>query len=728
MGLGRRARGLMVVVMAVSVRTALAIGPFTPRLDLSDAIQVDEADAATRTHLERVKAFVANQQWDEAVEILWQVPETHGERMLPVSDWQFINVRDYCHLQLASLPPEALQLYRDRVDAQARRWYDEGVRRRDVDALRHVVQHFFCSSSGDDALLALGDLAFEAGNAGQARGYWVRILPPDYWARVAPPVVRTNGSPVWLLYPDTDLDRAAVRARLLLAAIVEGDRELAERDLDVFRRECGAARGKMGGREVNYAEFLDELFATSAEWPAERTDRQWPTFAGSLDRTKVYPQAVEIGSIAWEAGLPELSAAESSLTAGARRVAEKRDQLLSYHPVVVDNLVLVNTVDDVRAYDLATGEPKWVESPEQPYFYKLPGDRTDLTLDSGRTVAALGAPRCTLTVYNRRVYARLGSPLTSRSNDQPLRKRSHVVCLDLDDEGSLIWNVSDALGDDANDRTWAFEGSPVVDGDGVYVAMRRSGVRPQEYVACLDPENGRLKWRRLICGAETPAQGQEEITHNLLTLHAGTLYANTHLGAVAALDTRDGDIQWITRYQRTRQVEFGKRPKHFYRDLTPCVYYHGLLFVAPADSELLLALDAPTGLLVWPTWFAGDVVHLLGVIDGKLVASGDKLWWFDALRGKVVSPPGSPRAECFPEGGSPKGVGRGLLAAGKVYWPTWDKIYVFDQQADRQLYPIDLRVRGAAGGNLVLAGDTLLIATHDRITALRVGGKQVDGR
>jgi len=192
---------------------------------------------------------------------------------------------------------------------------------------------------------------------------------------------------------------------------------------------------------------------------------------------------------------------------------------------------------------------------------------------------------------------------------------------------------------------------------------------------------------------------------------------------VAALRTRDGQIQWITRYPRARQLEFGKRSKHFYRDLTPCIYHHGIVYVAPADSEPLLALDAPTGLLVapnhWQTSFPDDVVHLLGVMGGKLVASGDKLWWIDAVGGKIVSPPGSAGAESFPEGGSPKGLGRGLLAGNKVYWPTWDKIYVFDQKANRQLEPINLAVRKATGGNLIPAGDSLLIAGHDRITVFR---------
>ena len=707
--MGWRAIGLSVGLVCLTV-PASAQTPWGTRGDLSSAIQVDEADSATRTHLERVKASIANQQWDEAVDILRQVTESHAGKVLAVTPRRFVSVRDYCHLQLASLPAEALDLYRRRVDSQARRWYEEGIRGRDTSRLRDVVEQLFCSSWGDDALLALGDLELEAGNSGLARGYWESILPAEFWLRRRPDGGQANGTSAWLLYPDSDLDASSVRARLVLATILEGNTVAARESLDAFARDCGAAEGKLGGRQVNYAEFLGKLLAESRESPQPKVDRDWPTFAGSTERTKVLPVAPQASSIAWEATLPEVAATEAT---GARRVAEKRNRLLSYHPVIVDNLVLVNTTEEIRVHNLSDGEAAWGESPVAYTLRKREG----LMREGFRGPSAVvGVPRFTMTVRNRRVYARMGSPLTSRINESHLfARRNYLVCIDLDAEGKLVWEVSDRLDEDENDRSWSFEGSPVVDGDGVYVAMRRSGARPQQYVACLDPEFGRLKWRRLVCGAETSAQGQEETTHNLLALHAGILYCNTNLGAVAAIGTRDGQIQWITRYPRAGQGDLNRRPKHFYRDLTPCVQHQGTIYVAPSDSEMILALDAPTGLIVWQTSFPDDVVHLLGVMDGKLVASGDKLWWIDAVGGKIVSPPGTAAAS-FPEGASPKGLGRGLLADGKVYWPTWDKIYVFDQRADRQLEPIDLSARNAVGGNLFAAGDSLLIASHDRIT------------
>ena len=48
--------------------------------------------------------------------------------------------------------------------------------------------------------------------------------------------------------------------------------------------------------------------------------------------------------------------------------------------------------------------------------------------------------------------------------------------------GPTVWQIA------ADDEKWAFEGSPLVDGTDVYVAMRKSDVRPQVHVACFDAE------------------------------------------------------------------------------------------------------------------------------------------------------------------------------------------------------------------------------------------------
>ena len=103
--------------------------------------------------------------------------ETAENKLIGISERQFVSLRAYCQVQLAALPPEALKLYRSRVDASARKAYEDGVAQRDRRLLLDVVDQSLASSFGDKALLALGEMAFEEGDFTAARWYWERIVP-----------------------------------------------------------------------------------------------------------------------------------------------------------------------------------------------------------------------------------------------------------------------------------------------------------------------------------------------------------------------------------------------------------------------------------------------------------------------------------------------------------------------------------------------------------------------
>ena len=74
-------------------------------------------------------------------------------------------------------------------------------------------------------------------------------------------------------------------------------------------------------------------------------------------------------------------------------------------------------------------------------------------------------------------------------------------------------------------------------------------------------------------------------------------------------------------------------------------------------------------------------------------------------------------------GPQPRGLGRGILAGSAVYWPTRERIYVFDQYSGRQVrQPIELAVLGLQGGNLVIDDGVLLIASADELVAFKAAG------
>ncbi len=740
---------------------------FPSQFELSGSVHLDEVDSTVRAHLERVKAYVADQQWDEAVETLRQVMENHAGKVINLAGRRYVNLADYCHLQIASLPPPALELYRQRVDALAQKSYEEGIATHNAALLAGVVNQMFCASAGDDALMALGEIALEEGRPSIARGYWERIIerpperivattfetavhreavdPPDRdevlrWYRLDestdPAVYRLrhdeylDDEPArrlvqfWraarlpalrLAYPSTSLELADVRARLVLASILEGSLARAKSELEALRHAHPAAVGYLAGRQEPYVTALERLIGDAEGWPARRTTDDWPTFAGNAARNKVARQTVDIGAEIWPAislGEPLMADVANAHKFSSHRVGERSDALLSYHPVVAGELLLVCNGLQIFAFDLRSGKPAWPGDPK-----KRPGEIYSEEIAGvplGRAMRGLGVPRFTLTVADGKLYARMGSQVTTRPVESYESHTGSLVCLDLNAQGRLLWKIA------PDDEKWAFEGAPLVDGTEVYVGMRKSDVRPQVHVACFDGETGRRRWRTMISSAETPAGGQaEELTHNLLTLEQGVLFANTNLGAVAAIAARDGHVQWISTYPRAKRSSSSgqdKRAAHFYRDLNPCVYHRGVLLVAPSDSEYILAFDATTGQTLWESHLAADAVHLLGVGGGNLIASGDHLWWLDVEGGKVMAK--------WPEQ-SPSGYGRGILAGDKIYWPTRDALYVFDQQVSRSGQapivrdPILLsgEKRQAGGGNLVIGHGVMLIATANKLYA-----------
>ncbi len=675
---------------------------------LTGSVAVDSPDGAAQSHLERVKQYRAVGQWEEVVETLLHVMANYGDKVIllyrqqPISG--YTSVRDYCHQQLASLPPEALSLYRRRIDAQARNWFDQGIATRDTEPLENIVQQMFCSSWADDALAALGEIALEQGDYGRARTYWERILPAD---------PSPDATTVRVSYPDTDLDRASVHARLIWISILEGSIGRARAQLRRFVGEYPGSRGRLAGREVEYAVALSSLLESAEKWPPVETSRQWFTFAGNASRNQVMSRAFDVGPSAWDRPVvldrPPGAPLPSNMGFRRRRVAETKDKLLSYHPLVIGDLVLVNDQNRILAFNIHTGKAAWGSSPvvypggsePEPDFRRLRRHRSR---------GSLGTARFTMSVFGDRLYARMGNPVTSRASDPFIEQEpGYLVCLDISAQGRLVWKIP------PEGKKWAFEGSPLSDGTNIYVAMRRSDVTPQAHVACFDAATGRRRWRRFVCAAQTPGRGQvDETTHNLLTLDHGIIYYNTNLGAVAALEARDGGVKWISLYRRAEGGDLTQPATHFYRDLNPCVIYQGKVLVAPADSESIFALEATTGRLLWSTPpNVDDAVHLLGVGGGKLWASGDRLWSIDVESGKFVG--------VWPDQPSLKGYGRGVLAGNKVLWPTQKHIHVFDQITGRKIKEIELRPlarpdrAGGGGGNLVVSDGYLLVATSDRL-------------
>jgi outer membrane protein assembly factor BamB len=660
--------------------------------------------------------------WPGAVDALQAVIQAGGNELAPVSPRRGVQARRRAHLLLAA-HADALKLYRGRVDPQARKWLERGVAARDVRLLRKVVDEAFCSRPAEQALDLLGDLAFERGHFDEADAWWRLLAPPEGRKKSADDLV----------YPDPRGDLARVRAKLLLASLFRGDPGWAD-GLKAFRARHGEAEGILAGRKGRYADLLQAL-ADEEKGPAEGAG--WPTFGGAPSRGRVQaapPRLLEkLGALCrtgptWRFRLDTrepLKPDDRPPPLGAATATQKA-RTMAFHPIVVGDKVLVADARYVTAYDLRRGSSEvWYDAA-----------KFNAGVKPDRTLPARPDLRYTLTAADDCVLVRLGAQGVRDFRPGPgkaakeANAESFLTCLNLRPGSGgerLRWEAR-ALPRESS----VFEGTALVHDGRAYVAASRfAGGRTVTCVRCypLDARGPPLpRWSQDTCEGQELKPGEARSRHHLLTLAGPTLVYCSHAGAIVALDAFTGRRLWGVRYPRLSPRALAD-PKAL-RDLAPCVYADGRLYVAPADSDRLLCLDPADGRTLWER-DKQEVVHLLGVGQGRLIYATPKgLRALDAADGRP--------AWSVPDTGELATLGRGLLIGDLVLWPTAQKgigervqdgRVIAVRQRDGRPAPDDpTLLRNVPVGNLVYAGGCLIVADRQVLSVFVPPARRLEER
>lgn len=671
-----------------------------------------DVDSAAAKMLGAARDFLAARQYGDAVELLRQIAEQHGERVVAIESARYVNVQTYVDILVSNLPPEGLKLYRDRVDPQARRWFESARRARDEAGLERVVRKALLSSYGDDALLLLGDLAWEQGLLARARGYWQMLVPPN-----SGPV--PGELPQVLKYPDSDLDPALIRARLVLCSLMQGKLDRAQAEVESFHELYPRSEGTLASQRGNLAAILKRLVEDGRKTKVSPAESGGSTFAGNSERNQVLPKSIDVGGVAWSVPLKEVRVERAPRSdefnldrfeRAERMPAGPPIRVLSYFPVAWKNVILYCSETEIFAWDLTSDQqakPAWGG---EAVIYRLP---QEFDAHGAPSRMRAGLPRFTLSVDRDRLFARLGAASAPAGRNRPFRNPASVlVCLDLARQGDLAWIV-DAEELESDGGRWTFDGAPLPFEGRVYVPLRRSDPQLQLSVACLDAANGKLLWNRKVCAGVEPFSGDvDEVRHQILTLSDERIYYGTNLGAIVSLEARDGALRWAATYPRAEIETIAAFNRRQLNGPNPCLYHDGLVFVSPVDGDRILALDAESGALKWQSGPHAHLPELLGIAGKRLVAAGDLLWGIDAESGRVEWIDG----RTDPEAAT---AGRGLLAGDVAYWPRREEIRLVEISTGRVLRQVDLHGQHglAGGGNLSIAGEMLLLAQADRLVA-----------
>lgn len=669
-----------------------------PVYELTGKPRVDEIDSAMRGRLRQAEEALAAGRYADALPNLLRLIEGADDKLVPVTrnesgvSPRYVPLRQYGQLLLSRLPADALREYRRSADGTFEVWYRQALAEHDREKLTRLLEWGAASSWADDALWLLGEWAIQDGDPATARSHWLRLLPA--------------GGESWWGVPESSFAEPAVLARLILASILEGDAARAEHELQEFASRFGATSGRFGGRETAFATALEELLREVRGRPLPPAAADWRTFAGDEGRSGVLTPAFEIVRPKWRARLP--TPPVSTINAwiqpvGMRSGTEPAHAPLSYFASAVDDYVWVAGARQILGWDIRTGKPPWGLDGPVVVDFAEPG------LAEGLPYNTLGAARFSCTIAGERLYARMGLPVTiSPALTGGEVPENFLVCVDLAGQGRLLWKTAPP------DREWAFEGPPAVRDGNAYVLLRRSDVPSQVFLACYSADRGELRWQRFLCAADSPGRGLlHEMEQLLPTLHGDTVYVSTNLGCVAAVSADTGNIRWLTTYPRISRGDLSQNEIFRFRSPSPCLYHRGVLYLAPRDSRYVFALDAANGQVLWQSQSELEgVAYLLGVAGNRLVASGDRLYLL-----QTMGPEAGRVSLVWPVGNERMGMGRGLIAGDRVYWPTEDAIYIFDVAAGRPIKVVSLEPWGLNGGNMAFCGDTLFLVGAAEIAA-----------
>ena len=651
----------------------------------------------TRKRLAEAEQKVLGGKAAEAIDDLQRVLDEAGDDLISVDGKHHRAARWIAHQILAELPPDVLKTYQDRIDEPARKLLEAGKRDRDPKPLWQLLDHYFVARPSEAGLLLLGDLLFERGDFRLAELTWKRLLPDG----------ETDVS-----FPGAKTDLASLRARTILAAIFQGERDRAKEELAAFEKKHPNAKGPLAGKNGPFAEiirgYLERPLPTSAV-----ADRAWPTFGGDPARSGRLHGSIPIhwpSKPTWTAAIP-----------GERHALPIKGLRPPFgQPVILNGWVYVSDGHRIFAFELNTGNSKTIYPP--------------LSVDADRKPTdPLSSP--TLSTAHGRLFARLGTP-SIRPPELQKPTDSAIICFEpVAKPGPNappmreLWRIKPPLVDGKPLAVW--EGSPLVANGRLWAAFARfEGARVVHGIACYDPADAdvqpeRPAWFAEVCdspllsGSEMQARGR----HELISLAGRNIVFNSNGGAVVALEAASGRRAWGFQYPRAarRLVDANRSP-----DPAPAVVDGGRVYVAPADAERVFALDSETGQELWesgPT----EGAQILGVVRNRVIVT--TAGQIRGIRGLSTSTGSYLGPDGWIQANGLLGYGRGLASDDAILWPSRSGLYFLDPETGHPirtappLHTTAFHLSNEAApdpfGSLAFADGWLVVVTPQEVWAYR---------
>src|ERR1700734_2471101 len=121
------------ICLALWLLLTVFSGPRLRADDLSGGAVLSGESRNARNQLDDARRYLAEQKWPEALDQLQALIDKGADDLVALDPHQTMQARRLAQLLLCnpSLPAEALTLYRNRVEPQARRFLEQGLEQHD---------------------------------------------------------------------------------------------------------------------------------------------------------------------------------------------------------------------------------------------------------------------------------------------------------------------------------------------------------------------------------------------------------------------------------------------------------------------------------------------------------------------------------------------------------------------------------------------------------------------
>lgn len=674
--------------------------------------------------LRQTRELVDERRFSDAVAVLDRIlAESEDSFFEPNSDVQvFRSLKSEALRLIGRLPPEGLASYRLQFGERARKLLAEAIERGDPSTLELVARRYFHTDAGYEATLLLGRRHLDSGHVLQAAAAFQQLIDtPEALAKFDPSLSLLSAT-CW------------VRA---------GMNERAKETLIALKRRMGGAPIEIAGRKASLFQrdrdavaWLRQVIGEQQRPMVDSVEGQWLTFRGNSLRNAQSEGGVPLLIPQWRVRTIDHPAYEQ----GIRRIQEDYSErgvaiMPSVHPLAVNGVVLLRTMQNLLAVEMRTGRRLWeVRPPEDDPFqeYLSDPDNRRNQRNANQYAEALRQRLWGDAIYGmlssdgERVFAIRGLETAapglaarafalgvSRNEITEMAFSNRLSAFELKSEGKLVWEIGGAESDDPLLREAFFLGPPLVLSGELYVlAEMKSSVR----LLVLEASTGKLQWSQRLADLERTVQQDpiRRLAGATPSYSDGVLVCPTSAGAVVGVDLAKRSLRWAYQYPQqfqpnTRAAILWAQNRRLERDENQrwmdnsATIAGGCVLLTPAESDDLHCLDLFDGSLCWKQP-RGDSLYLGCVLDNRviLVGTGD-LTAFNLDGGKIVWEEG----DCpLPEGSTPSG--RGFVSGLRYYLPlSSGEVAVYDL-SDGQLVARSKPLRGGAPGNLICYQDNVI--------------------